>query len=143
MSNIDILPATPDDFTQLALLNYHGFSGTPVNLLMFGGQSLEEQIANAKEYLRKALEDPTCKLTKAVVDGQIVAFAQWHYYLEPMAVDDDLPSNWGEGANGALCDAFFGTMKKVRKEQMGGKRCAGEEIHTHFCLTCNELNLVW
>ena len=69
MSNIDILPATPDDFTQLALLNYHGFSGTPVNLLMFGGQSLEDQVANTKEYLKKSLNDPTCKLTKAVVDG--------------------------------------------------------------------------
>jgi len=127
MSTVEILPATSDDFPQLALLNYHGFSGTPVNLLMFGGQSLEDQVANTKEYLKKALNDPTCKLTKAVVDGQTVAFTQWHYYVEPMAVEDEMPSNWGDGANAALCDAFFGTMKKVRKEQMGGKRCAGEE----------------
>ncbi|KAE9363437.1 putative GNAT family acetyltransferase [Stipitochalara longipes BDJ] len=124
MSGIEILPATLEDFPQLAQLNYHGFSGTPVNSLMFGGQSEEEQLANTEQYLKKALDDPTCKLTKAVMHGQIVAFAQWHYYLEPMAVEDGLPSDWGAGANGPLCDAFFGSMKKVRKEQMGGKRCA-------------------
>ena len=101
---------------------------------------MEKQVVNTMEYLRKALDDPTCKLTKAVVEGQTVGFAQWHYYVEPMAVEDELPSNWGEGANGALCDAFFGTMKSVRKEQMGGKRCAGEEIHTHICFTSNKLN---
>jgi hypothetical protein len=130
MADIQILPATWDDVHHLALLNYHGFKEAPVTSLMFGGQSEEERLANTEHYLKKALEYPTCKFTKAVINGQIVAFAQWHYYVEPMAVEDDSPSNWGEGANGPLCDAFFGTMFKVRREQMGGKRCAGEEICT-------------
>ena len=126
MSQIVITPAETEDFIQLGRLNYCGFSGTPVNLLMFGNQREEDQIALTQQYLQKCFADPTCRLTKAVVDGQIVGFAQWHYYVEPMPVEDDLPSNWGEGANGPLCDAFFGSMKKVRKEKMGGKRCAGK-----------------
>jgi hypothetical protein len=128
MSQVDIMPATVEDVIHLARLNYSGFTGTPINSLMFGNQSEEEQIAHAEEYLKKCLEDPTCKLTKAVMDGQIVGFAQWHYYVEPMPVEDDLPSNWGEGANVPLCEAFFGSMKRVRKERVGGKRCAGEHV---------------
>ncbi len=128
MSPIEITPVTTEDFVHLARIQYHGFSGTPINLLMFGNQSEEEQVALFKEYLKKSLEDPTCSFTKAVVEGQIVGLAQWHYYGEPMPVEDDLPSDWGKGANGPLCDAFFGTMKKVRKQQMGGKRCAGKHI---------------
>jgi hypothetical protein len=134
MSQIEILPAKEEDFNQLARLNYLGFNGAPANRLMFGNQSEDEQVAQCLKYLRKCLDDPTCKFTKAVVDGKTVGFAQWHYYVEPMPVEDDLPSNWGPGANGPLCDAFFGSMKRVRKEQMGGKRCAGKQLscaHTY------------
>jgi GNAT superfamily N-acetyltransferase len=134
MSQINIMPAALEDFNQLARLNYLGFNGTPVNQLMFGNQSEEEQAGHCLQYLRKCLDDPSCKLTKAVVDGQTVGFAQWHYYVEPMPVEDELPSNWGPGANGLLCDVFFGSMKRVRKAQMGGKRCAGKQIccaHTY------------
>lgn len=121
MSQIDITPAKTEDFIQLSQLNYHGFSGTPIKLLMLGNRSEEEQIAHTQQYLRKCLVDASCKLTKAVVDGQIVGFAQWHYFVEPMPVEDDLPSNWGERANGPLCDAFFVSTKKARKETMGGR----------------------
>jgi hypothetical protein len=121
MSQIDITPAKTEDFIQLGRLNYHGFIATPINLLMFGNQNEEEQIAHTQQYLRKCLVDASCKLTKAVVDGQIVGFAQWHYFVEPMPVEDDLPSNWGEGATGPVCDASFGSMEKARKGTMGGR----------------------
>ncbi|KAH8774911.1 hypothetical protein BGZ57DRAFT_381144 [Hyaloscypha finlandica] len=42
-----------------------------------------------------------------------------------MPVEDDLPPNWGERANGPLCDAFFVSMKKARKRQWVGECCAG------------------
>lgn len=133
-SQIEILPAESDDFVHLARLNYLGFSSAPANQLMFGRQSKDVQVANCQQYLKKCLNDPTCKFTKAVVDGNIVGFAQWHYYVEPMPVEDDLPSDWGPQANAALCDLFFGSMKRAQKEHMGGKRCAGNQIfsiHTH------------
>lgn len=133
MSQIDILPAEVGDFITLARLNYLAFSGTPVNKLMFGKQSEEMQVALCQEYLKKCLNDPTCKLTKAVLDGQIVGFAQWHYYVDPMPIEDESPSEWGEGANGPLCDVFFGSMKRVRARQMGGKRCAGGYLFLIFC----------
>ena len=116
MSQIDITPAKTEDFIQLSRLNYHGFSGTPIKLLMLGNRSEEEQIAHTQQHPRKCLVDATCKLTKAVVDGQIVGFAQWHYYVEPMPVEDDLPSNWGEGANGPLCDAFFVSIEAKKRD---------------------------
>jgi hypothetical protein len=128
MSQIKILPAELEDFNQLARLNCLGFKRTPVNQLMFGNQSEEEQAGHCLQYLRKCLDDPSCKLTKAVVDGHMVRFAQWHYYVEPIPVEDELPSNWGPGATGSLCDVFFGSVKRVRKAQMGGKRCAGKPI---------------
>jgi GNAT superfamily N-acetyltransferase len=131
---IAILPAASDDFVHLARLNYLGFSSAPANQLMFGQQSEDVQVANGQQYLKKCLDDPTCKFTKAVVDGKIVGFAQWHFYLEPMPVENDLPSDWGPQANKALCDIFFGSMKRVRKEHMGGKRCAGNQSSA-FILT--------
>jgi len=84
MSQTEILPAKLEDFIQLGRLNYLGFKGVPVNRLMFGNQSEEKQTALTQQYLKKCLEDSTCKLTKAVINGQIVGFAQWHYYVDPM-----------------------------------------------------------
>jgi hypothetical protein len=121
---IKLLPVEASDIPTLAKINDIGFADQVIDKLMFpksdGGLL-------ASHMLKIFKEDPTARFMKAVIDGQIVGFTQWHHYHDfPLPAEAEPLPNWGPDANGVLCDIFFGAMKRVRREHMAGKKCTGE-----------------
>jgi hypothetical protein len=138
MASVTIQPVGDDDFPVIALLQAHGFGPSPVSKLMFPSQSPEEQAKHGEGMLRNASKDPQAIFSKAVKDEKIVGFSQWYYYVEePLKKDapsdredgkDFPPEIWGPGSNADLCETFFGGMKRARRDNMGGRNCAGQYI---------------
>jgi hypothetical protein len=121
---IKLLPVEAVDIPTLAKINDIGFADQAIDKLMFpksdGGLL-------ASHMLKIFKEDSTARFMKAVIDGQIVGFTQWHHYHDfPLPAEAEPLPNWGPDANGVLADLFFGSMKRVRREHMAGKKCSGK-----------------
>ena len=121
---IKLLSVEASDIPTLAKINEIGFADQAIDKLMFpksdGGLL-------ASHMLKIFSEDSTARFMKAVIDGQIVGFTQWHHYHDfPLPAEAEPLPNWGPDANGVLCNVFFGAMKRVRREHMAGKKCSGK-----------------
>lgn len=124
-SEIKILPAEASDFPTLANINHRGFGDQPIDKLMFPKSAAD--LSFNSRLLKTFREDPTVRFMKAVIDEQIVGFTQWHHYHDsPLPTEEEALPDWGPDANGVLCDLFFGSMKRVRRKHMAGKKCSGK-----------------
>jgi hypothetical protein len=121
---IKLLPVEASDIPTLAKINDIGFADQAIDKLMFpksdGGLL-------ASHMLKIFKEDATARFMKAVIDGQIVGFTQWHHYHDfPLPAEAEPLPKWGPDANGVLADLFFGEMKRARRQHMAGKKCSGK-----------------
>lgn len=139
-SPISIQPLGPDDFHLIAALEGHAFNDDPITIYAFGPnraspialQKRAHSLANPPSY-------PPIRMRKAVTSsGQVVGFALWKFYTDPMSLDgqdgdqDQRPGNvtdneskWPEDANVQLCETVFGMSDELCKLAMRGKKYAG------------------
>ncbi len=56
-------------------------------------------------------------------NGKVVGYAKWFVPVgeERLVPEERFPS-WGKESDKALCDVFFGQLRKERKELMGDKQ---------------------
>lgn len=94
---LSIVPAFEDDYGDLAYVQAAAFgSADPVGKAIFGSSTDPESLEFSIKVTEQMVQtDPSVKLTKAVVDGRIVGYAQWHFYRDektkPMATPPPPP----------------------------------------------------
>lgn len=94
---------------------------------MFGPPTPDRQERRVKDLVQKMHTLPEARFFKAVAseDGKdrIVGFALWHFYTDPIPVEDTWQDQaWEGAANPAACNEFIGAMAQTRTKHMGGKR---------------------
>ena len=133
---IQILPATSADCLAIADIESLAFEPDPATQIMFGPRNIAGLPKRAAQLQELLDVDPTMRLFKAVVDGEIVAAAQWHIRTDPewqlgkgrekgeggFVKGIDAPTSWPPGANAPALNDFFGWIYGVRKRRMGGKK---------------------
>jgi hypothetical protein len=129
---ISVLPAEPSDCRTMAEVDYAAFSDDLAAQVLFGSVPTEAGLSHrTQEIADKMANNPTVRFTKAVVDDKLVAWAEWHYYLdtEKDEKEDEDQQSWPEGANVEACEEMFGKLHRFRQERMAGTR------HARTCST--------
>lgn len=132
---IEILPATEADCLAIADIESLAFERDPMTQATFGPRDIGALPKRSAQLQELITVDPTVRFFKAVVDGQIVAAAQWHIRTDPewhlpnlersegeFVKGVDVPTSWPPGANASALNDFFGWIYGVRKRRMGGKK---------------------
>jgi hypothetical protein len=143
--HVTILPASEADCLVLCQIRSIAFdnndrtsttdsSSRPSNLsrVLFGPPSREVPVVRAQALAEKMRTDPTVKMFKAavVVDDageqqqKIVAWTQWHYYLDPQPVEEWQDKELPDIRSNQAYNDFFGSLLRKRNQYMGGKRYA-------------------
>jgi hypothetical protein len=121
---IDVLPADEADSVILAQIEASAFAVDNPLAILTGPPSATSQESRAKDLATSMKSDPSVKYTKAVIDGQVVAWARWHYYMEPGSALVWEDTEWDASPNPQACHEFFGAIARKRNEHMDGKRYA-------------------
>src|SRR5215471_17486598 len=120
---VQILAAEPADCRTMAEVDWAAFGDDPVSQTLFGSAT-EATLSHRTEEIAKSMaEDPTVQYTKAVIDGKLVAWARWNFYIDGSGSKEE-DRTWPEGANVEACEEFFGLFDQIRKDRMGEKRYA-------------------
>lgn len=133
---IEILPATQADCLAIADIESLAFEPNPASKFLFGPRNIGFLPKRAAQLQELMDVDPTMRLYKAVVDGEIVGAAHWHIRTDPewhlgkgrekgeggYVKGVDAPTTWPPGSNTAALNEFFGWIYGVRKRRMGGKK---------------------
>lgn len=109
---VSVLPAEPADFERIAEIQHAAFSPSLINERIFSNVNPEDHRVKILQRLHKTSADPRSRLFKAVVDGELVAFALWEV---PRKEDDPPadkkkeidPDRWPAGTNVALAEGLF------------------------------------
>lgn len=95
---------------------------------MFGPFNAQNQAVRAEDLAHQMQTDPTVQVHKAVLsDGgaeqnKIVAWAQWHYYLEPRPVEEWQNRDFPFSRHPDACNEFLGGVTGVRNKHMAGEK---------------------
>ncbi|KAJ5594632.1 uncharacterized protein N7459_000840, partial [Penicillium hispanicum] len=129
-----ILPATEEDCLDLAKIESASFSDasrdTPERnsfLIMLGPPTEEGIEFRQKNFIEKLTQDPSSKFWKVVVNegdqgpDKVVACALWHFYTEPLVMDEWKGFPWPSTANADACDALIGGVYCNRRKHMNNK----------------------
>lgn len=129
--NVEILPATEEDTLALAQIESAAFQGSDPRLgaVLFGPPTPQGHERRSKDLIGVMNNDPTVKFTKAVVDGQIAAWAEWHYYAEPFSPKEWEDKEFPDFTSPAGCNEFFGLIQKRKNKHLAGSRFACEFKH--------------
>ena len=128
-----ILPATEADCHDLARIEAFSFADTqtagPSEFQIMFGSPTEAGIAfREKSFLDKLQKDPSAKFWKVVIDEvegnqeKIVACALWHFYKEPLVLDEWKSIEWPSIANAEACEYLASGVHNMRYKYMNGRK---------------------
>ncbi|KAH8809314.1 putative GNAT family acetyltransferase [Xylogone sp. PMI_703] len=125
LGRVEILPVEEADALTLAEVETEAFQSADgrLGLALFGPPSASGHEHRAKE-LVASMKEPNVKLVKAVMDGQIVAWAQWRFYTDPLSPPEWEDKEFPPPANPVACNEFFKLLFDKRNAHMTGKRFA-------------------
>lgn len=125
---IKLVPTEFTDLPQIAGIQNAAFRPSEHSKVLFPGGATNGALEKRVERLQNGWkEDPTLTWWNAVdtESGEIVGAARWHTYFterpESEWMKEDIPEDWGEGANPAACRAFFGDVHESRRRLIAGK----------------------
>lgn len=135
-ANIEILPATEDDFVTLAsiesIANDMMTKTQPtgnISKIMFGPPSEGNWEHRAKGLVEKMQKDPNAKIYKAVIkqsDGQskTIAWSNWYFNTEGSKIDDWKDIEWPPSTNAVAANEIIGSLTRLRQKYMSEKKHA-------------------
>src|SRR6266536_4029318 len=119
---VKLVDAEDGDLLQIARIETAAFSPIEHSLVLFPGGGTPDAAEKRAERIRNEWkEDPSMRLINAVdtETGEIIGAARWHVYLterpESEWTKNDVPDDWGPGANSPACVALFGAIHESRK----------------------------
>lgn len=142
---VDILPAQETDCSTLAWIEQRGNDHADKGIgrsnliqLLFGPFNAQNQESRGENLASQMQTDPTVEFHKAVLNdgsaehGKIVAWSQWHYYLEPRPVEEWKNKDWPLSHSPDGCNEFLGAVAAARNTHMSGQKYGRTYLHVSF-----------
>ncbi|MCJ1258141.1 hypothetical protein MMC24_005972 [Lignoscripta atroalba] len=122
------------DLDRIYTIQTAAFAEDDLGQILFPGEITEDAKTRAIERARKDMRDPDITYMLAVdtdLDSQIVGFGKWHIYKHERPESEwkkVQKRDWGEGANVAAADEFFGAIQEKRARIIGGAAHCRENV---------------
>ncbi|RDW84444.1 hypothetical protein BP6252_02034 [Coleophoma cylindrospora] len=127
---IQLVPAESADSLELAVVEAAVTFSEPVSQIMWIAPSEERHKKRAKQYAKDMETSPTSYIVKAVLDGKVVGFAQWHFFdKQPKPMEEWKDMEAWDVANSLECANYMlGISSRMRNKYVNGTQYAFLQI---------------